>query len=312
MAKAELIDERTSSQELDSLKEEILSSLHKTVEGIIEVGTALLEAKKYLMLKGTFEQWTEDNLPFSLRHAQRFMKIAQDNRITTHVSLLPPSIGTLEKLTQLDDTQFNQAIYQKLITPKLTRADATKMKKGNFDLHQPRVIKRDDLAKLFVIKANKKISWDDIEEIRKGMEPLVRNLKNRFGIDISDCKFVDSYESEYEKKKSRVDILKEKIFVKLAMETIQTLFDTEMTNRGGRIKKINLKRLKRDSKNSKFIHKCGLAEVDEFLRDGVWKLLDEDSAQELITLLGGDSYVNAVTELGVEAYAQAQEKVFGC
>ena len=93
-----------------------------TVESIIETGRLLINAKAALA-HGEFIAMVADDLPFTKRTAQRFMAIASCARIAnaTHVSLLPPSWGTLYELSKLSDDEW-QAIEPHL-TPELERKD---------------------------------------------------------------------------------------------------------------------------------------------------------------------------------------------
>jgi len=53
------------------------------------------------------------DLPFAARTAQRLMAVAADARLAnpTHVSLLPPSWGTLYELTKLPDDAVGYATH---------------------------------------------------------------------------------------------------------------------------------------------------------------------------------------------------------
>jgi N6-adenosine-specific RNA methylase IME4 len=101
-----------------------------TVEGIIEVGKLLIEARNALSNeRGEWGRLIGDNgqqskLPFGYRTAYRLIEIAEDERILTHVSVLPPSWGTLHALTKLNDEQFATAIQTGAINPEMERSDA--------------------------------------------------------------------------------------------------------------------------------------------------------------------------------------------
>jgi hypothetical protein len=55
------------------------------------------------------------------------MAIAKDERLVTHVSQLPPSVGHLYELSRLDDETFKAGIDRKLIHPEMERADIKKI-----------------------------------------------------------------------------------------------------------------------------------------------------------------------------------------
>jgi hypothetical protein len=109
--------------------DQIKSAWQKSVEGIIECGRLLIEAKAAL-LHGKFEAMVEADLPFSLRTAERLMKIAGNDRLAnpTHVSLLPPHWGTPHALTKLDPDEFKEKLADGTINPEMTRADAASSK----------------------------------------------------------------------------------------------------------------------------------------------------------------------------------------
>jgi hypothetical protein len=67
----------------------------------------------------------ESDLPFSPRTAQMLMKIAEHPGITNakHVSLLPPSWGTLHALTKLPSDEFERRIADGSIRPDLERKE---------------------------------------------------------------------------------------------------------------------------------------------------------------------------------------------
>jgi hypothetical protein len=122
----EMTGDRSSEYEW---ADQIKSAWQKSVEGIIECGRLLIEAKAAL-LHGTFEAMVEAELPFSLRTAERLMEIAGDARLTnpTHVSLLPPHWGTLHALTQLQDDVFQAKLKDGTIHPEMTRKDAAPLR----------------------------------------------------------------------------------------------------------------------------------------------------------------------------------------
>ena len=102
----------------------IADAWQSSLDGIFEVGRLLAEAKAALP-HGAFERMVENDLPFAARTAQRLMAVAADERLAnpTHVSLLPPSWGTLYELTKLPDDAFGEAIERGIIRPDMQRKD---------------------------------------------------------------------------------------------------------------------------------------------------------------------------------------------
>ncbi len=99
----------------------INQSWEKTTQGIIETCSLLTSAKDQL----TAHEFKDliNNLPFSTRTAERFIAIGNDKRITTHVSLLPPSWGTIYEITRLSNPQFKKAIKDGVISPSVQRKE---------------------------------------------------------------------------------------------------------------------------------------------------------------------------------------------
>ena len=78
----------------------------KSVQGIIDTGKALTEAK-HALPHGEWLLMVSEDLPFKERAAQRLMAIAADNWISkaSHGTYLPASWRTLAEMTRLDDGQ---------------------------------------------------------------------------------------------------------------------------------------------------------------------------------------------------------------
>lgn len=96
----------------------------KSVEAVIETGRRLVEAKAKL----PHGQWLPmvELLPFSLRTAQTFMRIADNHALgnTQHVAHLPSSWGTLAVLARLPEDALGERIAAGRIHPDMTRAEA--------------------------------------------------------------------------------------------------------------------------------------------------------------------------------------------
>jgi N6-adenosine-specific RNA methylase IME4 len=108
----------------------IVACWQASVTGILEVGR-LLTAAKDALPHGEFEAMINAHLPFVPRTAQMLMAIAADPRLSNpkHVSLLPPSWGTLYELTKLSDEQFSVSLSAGKIRPDVERGEITAIKK---------------------------------------------------------------------------------------------------------------------------------------------------------------------------------------
>ncbi len=111
-------------QTADEFAERIARCWRKSLDAIFEVGRLLIMAKERLP-HGEFEAMVESNLPFGPRHARRLMAIAEDPKLSnrTHVSVLPPTVGTLYELTKLDEEAFTARVADKTIRPDMERRD---------------------------------------------------------------------------------------------------------------------------------------------------------------------------------------------
>ncbi|SFJ53221.1 hypothetical protein [Bradyrhizobium sp. Gha] len=127
---ASILTARSSCQpkNCDDYVKDIHHHWGRAVQSIIATGCILLAAKEgpHRLQHGTFEAMVRSKLPFSERTAQMLMKIAGHPVLSNpkHVSLLPPSWGTLYELTKLPDNKLLTGIRDGTITPKLERRDA--------------------------------------------------------------------------------------------------------------------------------------------------------------------------------------------
>jgi N6-adenosine-specific RNA methylase IME4 len=99
-----------------------------TVEGIIKVGNLLTKAKANLP-HGEWLKLIEKELPITRSTTARFIKIANDERITNvaHALHLPPSWDTLYQLTRLNDKTFDRLLTKGVIRPDLQRNEITRV-----------------------------------------------------------------------------------------------------------------------------------------------------------------------------------------
>lgn len=104
--------------------EHVRESWQNAVEGIIETGQRLIEAKARVGHGGWLP--TVERLPFSERTAQILMQVARHPDLPNpqHVAHLPASWGTLGVLAQLPPGEIPKRIEAHQITPELDRATA--------------------------------------------------------------------------------------------------------------------------------------------------------------------------------------------
>ena len=97
----------------------IAEAWQSSVANIVETGRLLIQAKAALS-RGEWLPMIESDLPFSPRTAQMLMEIAEHPGITNakHVSLLPPSWGTLHALTKLPCDEFDRRIADAASAPQ--------------------------------------------------------------------------------------------------------------------------------------------------------------------------------------------------
>ncbi|WP_197410697.1 DUF3102 domain-containing protein [Devosia epidermidihirudinis] len=107
----------------------IQSHLEKTLQGFIEIGRILTEAKHRLGASRWLDMINND-LPFTRRTAEKLIKIAADARLTDprYANKLPPHWTSLHELTYLDDEQFEQGIADGIIRPDAERKEISGLK----------------------------------------------------------------------------------------------------------------------------------------------------------------------------------------
>jgi hypothetical protein len=98
--------------DIDAFALRIRTAWNKQIEGIIETGTLLIEAKTKLQ-HGQFGKMIEEKkLPFGWDAANKLMKIARHPVLSNseHVMNLPPCWGTLYALCELPDDVLEEMI----------------------------------------------------------------------------------------------------------------------------------------------------------------------------------------------------------
>ena len=127
-------------EDLDVLTKRFHAAMAKGVEGIVEAGKVLIEAKDNLEY-GQFTEWVVQKLRFGspkdgsreadIRKAQMLMNLAAHDVISnaSHWHALPPSIRTLYELTQIRPPQRLLKLIEKgRIHAGTTREEAITLK----------------------------------------------------------------------------------------------------------------------------------------------------------------------------------------
>jgi len=154
---------RQSQDRLNVLTTRFRDAFRKSVEGIIEAGRVLIEAKNELE-HGQFIDWVERDLRFgtgqdgdrglSLRKAQMLMFVAKNEVIsnTNHWFAFPPSWRTLWELSQIRPKhRLLDLIANGKINPGMTREEAVALRRGpSQDRSVPPRLKREIAALLEV------------------------------------------------------------------------------------------------------------------------------------------------------------------
>lgn len=110
----------------DQWAEVVRADLGQAVTGFVNAGRHLAEAKAQIR-HGEWEGWCRERVGISERTAHRLMEISRHVAIAnpTHVSVLPPSWGTLYELSRLDAPLLESAIAAGDVHPELERKQAT-------------------------------------------------------------------------------------------------------------------------------------------------------------------------------------------
>jgi N6-adenosine-specific RNA methylase IME4 len=103
------------------------------VESIIETGKRLIETRdrfkdergKWSMLIGANQHKGQGVLPFSDGHTYLLIKIAESERLSCHVKILPSDARTLYQLTRLSDDRFDTLLEEGRINPGMKRNEAS-------------------------------------------------------------------------------------------------------------------------------------------------------------------------------------------
>jgi hypothetical protein len=123
-----------NTKKIADFADRICATWQNPVQSIMKVGRLLIQAKEELR-HGEWTTMVEEKLPFSIRTAQKLMKIAQHPVLSkaTHESCLPPSWSTIyaliDLLPDLPDETFEVLIADGTINPNLERKDVEQIGK---------------------------------------------------------------------------------------------------------------------------------------------------------------------------------------
>jgi hypothetical protein len=112
---------------VDDWAERITAEWRRTVEGILEVGQLLIDAKDALP-HGEFQSMIRDRLPFKDSTARYLMQIARNPVLSNreYLHALPASWSTLKDLAKLDPPQLQRMIATGVVSPNMTGVQASR------------------------------------------------------------------------------------------------------------------------------------------------------------------------------------------
>lgn len=164
--KAQLTTTSTPAEQIIKLHQELEAYAKRTIVTAIEIGRLLIEQKRELP-HGQFEQWIDESLPFSPRHARRFMKLYLNR-------------GMLGKTDNMTDLTLAEAL--RLITEKTEPIAADlpadfQMPKEQRDADDDVIDEAKITARIAGLTAILKKSGHVVPFYRRAtMKPLVKNL----------------------------------------------------------------------------------------------------------------------------------------
>lgn len=110
----------------------IQAALGKSVEGIIEVGQQLIDAKEKLA-HGEFTAMVETDLKMDIHNADKIMVIARNSVLTKmgNFTHLPPAWTTLYQLTKVPEPKLEAKIKDGTINPQITGKEVKELQPRN-------------------------------------------------------------------------------------------------------------------------------------------------------------------------------------
>jgi hypothetical protein len=174
----------------------------KTVEGILETGSRLIEAKEDLD-PAEYEAMLQEDVAMSVGNASKLRIIASNPVLAdfSHVKNLPASYGTLYELAKLPEETLLAGIADGVIHPKMERLEAVALLPNPSELRLP--YNRNDHAAALTAELDE----FNPEIRRSGQDPrVVQPLANDLVADLIGrinnilCKPVPAYTSRGKRK----------------------------------------------------------------------------------------------------------------
>jgi hypothetical protein len=172
---------RRNVQRLEVFTARFRAAIKKSIEGIIEAGRVLIEAKAQLE-HGQFTDWLENELRFPAREAQTLMYLARDEVISnpSNYTALPVSPRTLWELTQIPKPQLRELIADGTINPAMRIEDAVALRRQGSPIHRERFVAprlKKELASLVdvaILLGGADVVLGHIRELKEGNIPTVK------------------------------------------------------------------------------------------------------------------------------------------
>jgi N6-adenosine-specific RNA methylase IME4 len=146
--------------------ERITQVWQNTVEGILDVGRNLIDARaEFKENDRPFSDLVGDKdgkpseCPFSFQTAYRLIAVAEDERILVHARVMPPSWETLYALHKLSDARFDELLENGTIHPGMQRKDIKAAEKA--EKVEKRAIREREQAETFPTGSYGVIVCDD-------------------------------------------------------------------------------------------------------------------------------------------------------
>lgn len=105
----------TWEHRLGTLKQKIEELQEKSDQSFLEIGKLLIQAREVYKGHGDWTRWLKENIPFSARHAQRLIRVAEMFNDATQVSRLGLTASKAYVLTRIgkDDMEhFTNIIFR--------------------------------------------------------------------------------------------------------------------------------------------------------------------------------------------------------
>jgi N6-adenosine-specific RNA methylase IME4 len=132
MARQEIIKAGTLTRRewAKRLNDQWTTIRHNAVEGFVQLGRDLIEAKKQLNQHGKWQDFVNSDLKFNPFVARMLMRIATWSHNVGNAYVLkqlPPDYTTIDKITRLDQITFKRLIKDGTIRPTMQRNEVSKI-----------------------------------------------------------------------------------------------------------------------------------------------------------------------------------------